>query len=144
MSATDQTRSLLGMPLAGARAAVRAPGAAREWAGDMTERAEALLGRSSAVLTRMEALLDEVEQVVHAVSQTNLGAARQVERSSAVLDHYEPVAHTGRPTALHAAEATKPAHVDAALRLLELVPDLLDLLVPAFRNLGELSPSSAT
>lgn len=120
-----------------------------------------LLASAQELALRGEVLLSQVEGVVVAAGATEVLAhgvavrsdvvaaesARVVERCGEQLDAtaillgaYGPVAEQALPTLHHSAEMLRADHVDALAKLLELVPELLDLIVPAFRGLGDLSP----
>lgn len=123
-------------------------------AADLVGSAWRIVGRVDAALERVEQLIDEVaatnahaQAVVDRVDATSLQAAEAVDLGTAELrravgalaGHRESLGRAGT-TAAHAADRLTGEHVDAVAHLLELVPELLDLVVPALRGMADLTP----
>ncbi len=123
-------------------------------AADLVGSAWRVLGRVDDLLERVETLVDDIgatnayaRAVVERVDATSLQAAEAVDLGSAELrravgtltEHRATLARAGT-TAGHAADRLTSEHVDALAHLLELVPDLLDLVVPALRGMADVSP----
>lgn len=128
----------------------------------LVEDLSALLQSARLIERRALLLLDDIEllvasirataasvDVVVADTDTTRRAAgeaidetrTQLGRSAALLAEVAGHAGSARPLIGRAAEVIEPQHVDGAAQLLDLVPELLDLVLPALRGLSELSPS---
>ncbi|QVT81635.1 hypothetical protein ENKNEFLB_04047 [Nocardioides aquaticus] len=123
-------------------------------AADLVGSAWRIVGRVDEALERVERLIDDVaatnahaQAVVDRVDATSLQAAEAVDLGTAELrravgalaEHRATLERAGT-TAGHAADVLGAQHVDAVAHLLELVPDLLDLVLPALRGMADLTP----
>lgn len=161
MNPYQALRAAAALPGHAALSLVAVPVSGYAWARNTTAAVTEVLVGSQAVVHRIQALLELIESLVAEVGATNERAAAvaaradgltaesalllvefqdQAARSASVLAQVESLMLAASPTAEHAAAVVRPEHVDGLVRLLELVPDLLDLIVPAFRGLSELSP----
>lgn len=123
-------------------------------AADLVGSAWRIVGRVDAALERVERLIDDVaatnahaRAVVDRIDATSLQTAEAVDLGSAELrrtvgllaEHRATLERAGA-TAGHAADRLTTEHVDAVAHLLELVPELLDLILPALRGMADISP----
>lgn len=123
-------------------------------AADLLGSAWSIVGRIDDALERVEALIDDAtatnahaQAVVDRVDATSRQAAEAVDLASGelrravglVVEHRTTLQRAGA-TAAHAADRVTAEHVDAVTHLLDLVPDLLDLVIPALRGMGDLTP----
>ncbi len=67
-------------------------------------------------------------------------ASAELRRAVALLVEHRSTLQQAGATASHAADRVTTDHVDAVAHLLDLVPDLLDLVVPALRGMADISP----
>lgn len=75
------------------------------------------------------AALDPAKVVLHAEDL--------LTRTGLLLECYEPVLTGAHRTLVHAAAMAQPHHVDSLAQLVELAPELLDLITPALRGMGQ-------
>ena len=123
-------------------------------AADLLGSAWRIVGRVDDALERIEVLIGDIEAtnahaqaVTDRVDATARQAAVSVDRFSAELDravgsltdHREALEAGGR-TLDHAGRVLTVEHVDSAARILELVPDLIDLVIPALRGMAGVTP----
>jgi hypothetical protein len=143
---------------------VAAPGRARQLRGQVEatfSEARSLLLRAGAVVDRVESDLDDVEALIRRVHGTvdavgaTVGSAAVVVADAAATgviadevatrlqrlqELYEPSLRALAPILDQAARGLRPEQVRSLGRLLDLVPDVLDKIEPALRNLAELAP----
>lgn len=150
-------RSVVGLPLRTGRAVLAAP----TYIADLGRQAADLVSGAQETIARIAVLVDAVEVLVAGISRTAAHAAgvatladavamdsskvvlkaeHLLNRTGLLLDLYEPVLTGVHPTAAHAAVVVKPQHVDSIAQLMDLVPELLELITPALRGMGNLSP----
>lgn len=125
------------------------------------KQAAELVSQGQDSVMRIVVLVDAVEVLVADISRTAARAAGVValadavaldsakvvlsaedllNRTNILLELYEPVLTGAHPTLAHAAVVAQPRHVDSVLEVVDLTPELLDLITPALRGMGELSP----
>ncbi|NYD56812.1 hypothetical protein BKA08_001050 [Nocardioides marinisabuli] len=147
--------------VSGAVAVTRLPGQAVDAgrrlvadATDVVEQAAGLVTRVVALVGTIEVLVDEIAVIAGraslVVSQADavaIDAGRtatladvQVRRLAALIDAIEPAVAQLRPTLERSAEVLEPQHAESVAKLLDLTPEVIDLITPALRNLGALTP----
>ncbi|MEN8707743.1 MAG: hypothetical protein ABF306_16535 [Nocardioides marinisabuli] len=147
--------------VSGAVAVTRLPGQAVDAgrrlvadATDVVEQAAGLVTRVVALVGTIEVLVDEIAVIAGraslVVSQADavaIDAGRaatladvQVRRLAALIDAIEPAVAQLRPTLERGAEVLEPRHAESVATLLDLTPEVIDLITPALRNLGALTP----
>jgi hypothetical protein len=121
---------------------------------DLPARLEAILTRTENALSRIERLVGDAEGVAGSAAAS---AARSAEvvgqasdvaaRADALVGRVEKIAENYgdslsklAPLAREAAGALTPEHVRSAARLVEQVPEVVELLAPAMRGLAALAP----
>ena len=158
---TITTPSLLGRLVGGAVTAVRLPGQAVETgrrlvadATDVAEQAAALAVRAVRLVERIEVLVDEIagiaaradlvaskaDTVATEIGEVSALAETQVQRLQALLDACAPALLHLQPVLDQAGVVLAPRHSEAVARLLDLTPEVIDLISPALTNLGDLTP----
>lgn len=161
---TITTPRLLGRLVGGAVTAVRLPGQAVETgrrlvadatdATDVVEQAAALAVRVVRLVDRLELLVDEIagiaaradlvaskaDTVAGEIGEVSALAETQVQRLQGLLDACAPALLHLQPVLDQAGVVLAPRHADAVARLLDLTPEVIDLISPALTNLGALTP----
>lgn len=102
-------------------------------AADLVASAWRVVGRVDAALERVEGLIDDV-------AATNAHAQAVVDRIDATSRQAAEAVDLGSAELRRATDRLSVEHVDAVAHLLELVPELLDLVVPALRGMADLTP----
>lgn len=161
MSVFSPVRRLVSLPVKSAETVLGAPGvvlsAVRQTVNDVTD----LVAQGGMLIERVVVLVNTVEVLVRdiaviagrAAAVVDLSDAVAVDAASAVLtvdtqllrtqqllDAYAPLLVELQPLVQQAAGVLEPRHVDAVRQLLDLTPDVIDLITPALRNLGDLTP----
>lgn len=120
----------------------------------LVQRGHHLLDRIDAAVDDINAVVSEVGRVTDAarasvdaatrtsadIEVTNAHAAAEIRRVEQLLDVYGAPLVALAPLVSEAASALTPAHIRALGRLLDLVPDVAELVDPALRNLADLAP----
>ncbi len=104
---------------------------------DAVEVLVADIARTAAHAARVAAMSDAAAMDAAKVSRS---AEDLVARVRVLRELYEPVLNSVHPTLDHVAAVARPRHVDSLAQLVDLTPELLDLITPALRGMGELSP----
>lgn len=162
MSPYRAARTALGRPAHAVVTLAGIPITGYVWARDVAASAGDLLQRGHDLIRRANALLDLLEDVVGQVSLSNARAGAGVSRTELLAldsDHviaeygdvltrtglllrrHEPATRSASPAADRSATVVGPGHADGLVSLLELVPEVLDLVESTFRGLGDLSPA---
>ncbi len=106
---------------------------------DALERIEVLIGDIEATNAHAQAVTGRVDvtarQAAASVDQLSVELHRAV---GSLTEHREALEAGGR-TLDHAGRVLTVEHVDSAVRLLELMPDLIDLVIPALRGMAGVS-----
>lgn len=145
----------------GAAAVVRLPGQAVEVgrrlvtdASDLVDQAGELVVRVVTLVGRIETLVDEIagiaaradlvaskaDAVADGAGEVAALAETQVQRLQALLDAFVPALSQLRPVLDQGADVLEPQHAESVAKLLDLTPEVIDLITPALRNLGDLTP----
>lgn len=107
---------------------------------DALERIEALIGDIEATNAHAQAVTDRVDATARQAAASVDQFSAEVHRAVAGLTEHRAALAAGGRTLDHAGRALTVEHVDSAVRLLELVPELIDLVVPALRGMAGVSP----
>lgn len=85
-----------------------------------------------------------VATLANAVAMDSAAAVVRVEaqlcRTERILDAYVPVLMDLEPVLSQASKRLEPSHVEAVIRLLDLTPEVIDLIAPALHGMGNLTP----
>lgn len=126
-----------------ALAVVRLPRQMVEEAARLTVRAMTLVGRVemlldeiAAIAARADLLVSKADAVAEDAGEAVALAQTQLQRLQALMPallQLEPVLRQG-------GDVLEPRHADSVATLLDLTPEVIDLISPALRNLGDLTP----
>ena len=128
--------------------------AAATTVGRLPDQAARLVARVVAIVDVVEALVEEIAVIAaraaEVVARADAVAVEagdaallthaQLQRSQALLDSVASSVRELQPVLERGAVVLEPRHVDAVSRLLDLTPEVIDLISPALRNLGDLTP----
>lgn len=123
-------------------------------AAQAIERGRLMLARAALLLDAVELLVAEISvtseraaQVVASADVTAVDAAgavsiaeAQIRRVEVLLEACTPVLVELQPVLSRAGQTLQPSHVAAITQLLDLTPEVLDLIAPALRGMGDLTP----
>src|SRR3954454_5840338 len=111
--------------------------AALELALGLVPRAAALVGQLESITGRAEAALDGLDR-------TRQSADQLVERAGGLIDGLEPTLNRLMPILEQLASTTTPAEVDAVVRLLNMMPELVERMhkeiLPILASLSSVGP----
>lgn len=158
---TSLVRQAVILPVRAAVIAWEAPGltyaVGRQTVDDVNrafDQARLMAAQAAALIAAVEGLVAEVAviaaraaAVVDLAEVVAVDAARAVQRVETQLDHtqllleaYAPALAEAQPVVRRAADMFQPHHVDAVTSLLDLAPEVVDLIAPALHALGQLTP----
>ena len=141
-----------------APAQVRRIGSAVQAAGvetlDLLLRVRGIVDRIDVILEKVTAVVSRVDDVTRVAGAVAVSAASVADEAAAVIDRaatdvrrlqrlldlYEPQLQALAPLVTAAAVDLGPKHIRSVVQALDLMPDLVDLVQPALRNLADLSP----
>ncbi len=107
---------------------------------DALERVEALIDDATATNAHARAVVDRFDATSRQAAETVDLASAELRRAAGLLVEHRTTLQQAGAAATHAADRVTTDHVDAVAHLLELVPELLDLVVPALRGMADLTP----
>ncbi len=106
-----------------------------EQAFALVPRAAALLDSAEALLARADALVDRIDEtrsnadaLIVRTAGTVGSAEPTIERAQALLDSFAPALERLQPTLDRLAETTHPDEVDAIVKLVDQLPELVERL----------------
>lgn len=134
------TRSAVGVAVDSAGTVAALPGRALA----MLDDAQALLARVAGLVDRADTVLGRAETAVGRVEATVEVARAVADRTQALLAEYEPLLRRGAPMAHRFVEQLSPDEVDAAIRLVDGLPQLAehvsDDILPILTTLDRVGP----
>jgi ABC-type transporter Mla subunit MlaD len=99
-------------------------------AGDLADRAGTLIARAEPLAERVDPLVTQADELVG--------------RAGGLLAEFEPSLRTLEPVLNRLAESTSPAEVDAAIQLIDTLPELVQAMetdvLPIMKTLGTVAP----
>lgn len=101
---------------------------------------EALVADIAVTAARAAVVVSKAEAVAANAGAVVVVADTQLLRTQELLDVFAPPLVRLQPVLDRAAEVVEPRHVQAVARLLDLTPEVIDLIGPALTNLGDLTP----
>ncbi len=107
---------------------------------DALERIEVLIGDIEATNAHAQAVTDRVDATARQAAASVDQFSAEVHRAVGSLTEHHEALEAGGRVLDHAGRVLTVEHVDSAARLLELVPDLIDLVIPALRGMAGVSP----
>ncbi len=113
-------------------------------AARLIDLVEQVVARAAGAVTAVELTIDRANSAVDATALVVEQAAVLVDRTNALVDGFEPSLQTLRPIVEKLAATTDPDEVDAAVRMINLLPELVDKvqadIVPILDTLGTVAP----
>ncbi len=106
----------------------------------LVERAEALVDEIAVVAARADLVASKADAVATEVGGVSALAETQAQRLQALLDSFVPALLQLQPVLDESGDVLEPRHAGSVARLLDLTPEVIDLIRPALANLGDLTP----
>jgi len=94
----------------------------------LLDSAEALLKRADALIDRIDDTRSEADALIVRTAGTVGSVEPTIERLQALLDSFAPSLERLQPTLTRLAETTHPDEVDAMVKLIDQLPDLVERL----------------
>lgn len=104
------------------------------------DEAESLLLTTEALAAKADGVVTTTEVVTEGIDKTRKHAEQEVSRLRALLDTYQPLLQAMVPVGSEAVATLNPAHLRALGRMLDQMPDFVDLVAPALQGMAELKP----
>ncbi|MDQ1740709.1 MAG: hypothetical protein QOE53_2361, partial [Pseudonocardiales bacterium] len=111
---------------------------------DVLDQAQPLVKQAGDLVERAGILLARVEPLAESADPMILQAGELVGRAAGLLAQFEPVLRGLEPVLNRLAESTSPAEVDAAIKLVDTLPELVQAIetdvLPIMKTLGTVAP----
>lgn len=106
----------------------------------LVETVELLVADIALIAARADEVVNKADIVAESAAQTLSEVGQQLRVTRALLDAYAPSLVRLEPVVQQVSDSVEPRHVEAVAQLLDVVPEAIDLVLPALKGLGDLTP----